>query len=179
MQRFFCVEKVRLSFVQPLSLASLDSSPSRGASGGEENFELGRKTLRNAKASPRQGRWQRVSADGEVESSSGSRSGLQTFRTALDFWGEWHIIKVQKKKQIRHRRTQKERPPPGAAISERGSFLVLTALQPSVKPLADVVGRYICCDGQNKRKNIRHQATPPFSHPWQIGRDEPQDYYII
>ena len=44
---------VRLSFVQPLSLASLDSSPSRGASGGEENFELGRKTLRNAKASPR------------------------------------------------------------------------------------------------------------------------------
>ena len=35
---FFCVEKVRLSFVQPLSLASLDSSPSRGASGEEEKF---------------------------------------------------------------------------------------------------------------------------------------------
>ena len=33
---------------------------------------------------------------------------------------------------------------------------MLTALQPSVKPLADVVGRYIRCDGQNKRKNIRH-----------------------
>ena len=30
--------KVRLSFVQPLSLASLDSSPSRGASGEEEKF---------------------------------------------------------------------------------------------------------------------------------------------
>ena len=29
---------VRLSFVQPLSLASLDSSPSRGASGEEEKF---------------------------------------------------------------------------------------------------------------------------------------------
>ena len=28
----------RLSFVQPLSLASLDSSPSRGASGEEEKF---------------------------------------------------------------------------------------------------------------------------------------------
>ena len=38
MQRPFCVEKVRLSFVQPLSLASLDSSPSRGASGEEEKF---------------------------------------------------------------------------------------------------------------------------------------------
>ena len=50
---FFLVLTVRFSFVQPLSLASLDSSPSRGASGGEENFELGRKTLRNAKASPR------------------------------------------------------------------------------------------------------------------------------
>ena len=31
---------------------------------------------------------------------------------------------------------KRKRPPPGAAISERGSFLVLTALQPSVKPLA-------------------------------------------
>ena len=35
---FFLVLTVRLSFVQPLSLASLDSSPSRGASGEEEKF---------------------------------------------------------------------------------------------------------------------------------------------
>ena len=74
----------------------------------------------------------------------------------LDFWGEWHIIKIANVKANTPSAHPKERPPPGAAISERGSFLVLTALQPSVKPLADVVGRYICCDGQNKRKNIRH-----------------------
>ena len=43
-------------------------------------------------------------------------------------------------------------------LSPKGGllYLVLTALQPSVKPLANVVGRYIRCDGQNKRKNIRH-----------------------
>ena len=35
---FFLVLTVRLPFVQPLSLASLDSSPSRGASGEEEKF---------------------------------------------------------------------------------------------------------------------------------------------
>ena len=34
----YLVLTVRLSFVQPLSLASLDSSPSRGASGEEEKF---------------------------------------------------------------------------------------------------------------------------------------------
>ena len=31
---------------------------------------------------------------------------------------------------------------------------MLTALQPSVKPLADVVGRYIRCDGQEA---VRHK----------------------
>ena len=46
MQRPFCVEKVGLSFVQPLSLASLDSSPSRGASGETVHF------AGTAKASP-------------------------------------------------------------------------------------------------------------------------------
>ena len=34
----YLVLTVRLSFVQPLSLASLDSSPGRGASGEEEKF---------------------------------------------------------------------------------------------------------------------------------------------
>ena len=57
---------------------------------------------------------------------------------------------------------KRKRPPPGAAISERGSFLVLTALQPSVKPLTNVVRSYICSDGQDKCGNIRHWATPPF-----------------
>ena len=97
----------------------------------------------------------------------------------LDFWGEWHIIKIANVKANTPSAHPKERPSPGAAISEMGSFLVLTALQPSVKPLADVVGRYIRCDGQYKCKNIRHKATPPFSHPWYIGRDEPQAHYII
>ena len=57
---------------------------------------------------------------------------------------------------------KRKRPPPGAAISERGSFLVLTALQPSVKPLTNVVRSYICSDGQDKCGNIRHWTTPPF-----------------
>ena len=47
----------------------LDSSPSRGASGETVHF------AGTAKASPREGRWHGVSRDGEVESSSGSRSG--------------------------------------------------------------------------------------------------------
>ena len=74
----------------------------------------------------------------------------------LDFWGEWHIIKIANVKANTPSAHPKERPPPGAAISERGSFLVLTALQPSVKPLADVVRRYICCDGQDESSNTRH-----------------------
>ena len=43
----YLVLTVRLSFVQPLSLASLDSSPSRGASGETVHF------AGTAKASPR------------------------------------------------------------------------------------------------------------------------------
>ena len=57
---------------------------------------------------------------------------------------------------------KRKRPPPGAAISERGSFLVLTALQPSVKPLTNVVRSYMCSDGQDKCGNICHWTTPPF-----------------
>ena len=51
---------------------------------------------------------------------------------------------------------------------------MLTALQPSVKPLADVVRCYICCDGQHKSGNTRH-----FSHlPSRInGRARPQNHY--
>ena len=39
-------------------------------------------------------------------------------------------------------------------------FLVLTAREPSVKPLADVVRCYICCDGQNESRNTRHLSHP-------------------
>ena len=53
-------------------------------------------------------------------------------------------------------------PLPELLSPKGGPFLVLTARQPSVKPLADVVRSYICCDGQDKCGNIRHWATPPF-----------------
>ena len=55
-------------------------------------------------------------------------------------------------------------------------FLVLTAREPSVKPLADVVSCYICSDRQYERKNTFH-----FSHlPSRInGRARPQNKYII
>ena len=51
---------------------------------------------------------------------------------------------------------------------------MLTAREPSVKPLADVVRCYICCDGQHKSGNTRH-----FSHlPSRInGRARPQTHY--
>ena len=51
---------------------------------------------------------------------------------------------------------------------------MLTAREPSVKPLADVVRCYICCDGQYKSGNTRH-----FSHlPSRInGRARPQTHY--
>ena len=41
-------------------------------------------------------------------------------------------------------------------------YLVLTAHEPSVKPLANVVRRYIRCDGQDKGRNRLHWASPPF-----------------
>ena len=41
------------------------------------------KVNRPAKASPREGRWQRVSADGEVESSSGSRLGFPSYNLSV------------------------------------------------------------------------------------------------
>ena len=60
----------------------------------------------------------------------------------------------------------KGKTPSRSAISERGSFLVLTALQPSVKPLANVVRRYIRCDGQDKGRNRLHWASPPLPNKW-------------
>ena len=38
--------------------------------------------------------------------------------------------------------------------------LVLTGLELLVKPLADAVSNYICCDGQNESRNTRHLSHP-------------------
>ena len=61
-------------------------------------------------------------------------------------------------------------------LSPKGGllYLVLTAHEPSIKPLADVVSCYICSDRQYKRKNTFH-----FSHlPSRInGRARPQTHY--
>ena len=53
-------------------------------------------------------------------------------------------------------------------------YLVLTANEPSIKPLANIVSCYICSDRQYKRKNTFH-----FSHlPSRInGRARPQSHY--
>ena len=53
-------------------------------------------------------------------------------------------------------------------------YLVLTAHEPSIKPLANIVSCYICSDRQYKRKNTFH-----FSHlPSRInGRARPQNHY--
>ena len=54
---------------------------------------------------------------------------------------------------------RKENPLTERLLRKGVFFLVLTAREPSVKPLADVVRCYICCDGQHKSGNTRH-----FSH---------------
>ena len=69
----------------------------------------------------------------------------------------------------------KRKPPPGVPAPKGGLlYLVLTAHEPSIKPLADVVSCYICSDRQYKRKNTFH-----FSHlPSRInGRARPQTHY--
>ena len=53
---------------------------------------------------------------------------------------------------------------------------MLTAREPSVKPLADVVRCYIRCDGQNESRNIRHLSHLPSRIN---GRARPQNKYII
>ena len=61
-------------------------------------------------------------------------------------------------------------------LSPKGGllYLVLTAHEPSIKPLANIVSCYICSDRQYKRKNTFH-----FSHlPSRInGRARPQNHY--
>ena len=61
-------------------------------------------------------------------------------------------------------------------LSPKGGllYLVLTAHEPSVKPLANIVSCYICSDRQYERKNTFH-----FSHlPSRInGRARPQNHY--
>ena len=51
---------------------------------------------------------------------------------------------------------------------------MLTAREPSVKPLADVVRCYICCDGQHKSGNTRHLSHLPSRIN---GRARPQNHY--
>ena len=72
--------------------------------------------------------------------------------------------------------TRQEENPLTELLSPKGGllYLVLTAREPSIKPLADVVRCYICCDGQHKSGNTRH-----FSHlPSRInGRARPQTHY--
>ena len=63
----------RLSFVQPLSLASLDSSPSRGASGETVHF------AGTAKASP----FGRGVTEGDGEGKPGRKEPLRSDRQAL------------------------------------------------------------------------------------------------
>ena len=69
----------------------------------------------------------------------------------------------------------KRKPPPGVPAPKGGLlYLVLTAHEPSIKPLANIVSCYICSDRQYKRKNTFH-----FSHlPSRInGRARPQNHY--
>ena len=69
----------------------------------------------------------------------------------------------------------KRKPPPGVPAPKGGLlYLVLTAREASVKPLADVVSCYICSDRQYERKDTFH-----FSHlPSRInGRARPQNHY--
>ena len=39
---------------------------------------------------------------------------------------------------------------------------MLTGLELLVKPLADAVSNYICCDGQNEGKECLHRFFTPF-----------------
>ena len=56
------------------------------------------------------------------------------------------------------RLTTASKKPPGAATPRGFSFLVLTALEQAVKPLADVVSGYACCDGLDECKHCFHGA---------------------
>ena len=93
----------------------------------------------------------------------------------LTFWEKAHIIKTIKVVIKLVIWLAKKKTPSRSCYLRKGVFfLVLTAREPSVKPLADVVRCYICCDGQHKSGNTRH-----FSHlPSRInGRARPQTHY--
>ena len=78
----------------------------------------------------------------------------------LTFWEKAHIIKTMKVViKLVIWLTKKKTPSRSCYLRKGVFFLVLTAREPSVKPLADVVRCYICCDGQHKSGNTRH-----FSH---------------
>ena len=79
---------------------------------------------------------------------------------SLTFWEKAHIIKTIKVVIKLVIWLAKKKTPSRSCYLRKGVFfLVLTAREPSVKPLADVVRCYICCDGQHKSGNTRH-----FSH---------------
>ena len=82
----------------------------------------------------------------------------------LDFLGKSAYNKDNKSGNQASHLTRQEENPLTELLSPKGGllYLVLTAREPSVKPLADVVGRYIRCDGQDKGRNRLHWASPPF-----------------
>ena len=55
---------------------------------------------------------------------------------------------------------QKENPLTERLLRKGVFFLVLTAREPSVKPLADVIADYTRCDGQCKRDYKVHKTHP-------------------
>ena len=85
----------------------------------------------------------------------------------LTFWEKAHIIKTIKVVIKLVIWLAKKKTPSRSCYLRKGVFfLVLTAREPSVKPLADVVRCYICCDGQHKSGNTRHLSHP---HPNKMG----------
>ena len=67
--------------------------------------------------------------------------------------------------------------PPRSGNSEGVLVLVLTALaHQAVKPLAEIVCNYFCCDSLEKRDKIIHMGLPPPFRDWGIG-EGPQCQY--
>ena len=56
---------------------------------------------------------------------------------------------------------RKENPLTERLLRKGVFFLVLTAREASVKPLADVMRDHICCDGQHESFETRHSFHPP------------------
>ena len=71
---------------------------------------------------------------------------------------------------------RKNQKPPGSVSTGGLLGLVLTALEEqAVKPLAQIVGHYLCCDSLQKCGEERHGVPPPF-RDWGIG-EGPQTQY--